>query len=110
VDRVAQLLRDIYLPILTHLHLPLFEDTSLLDRLDGEAKTRLVATFLKRYQEILMVFHLLNAANDRERVEQLWYLVNAWLSIEEIRIDSVRTDSHFDKIYPGLEWNDRQIS
>lgn len=84
--------------------MPLVEDTSVLDGRDDKAKTGLVAAFLERHQETLVVFHLLNAADDREEVKQLWYRLKTWLTIEEIRIDSKHTQDHFQEVGPGLEW------
>jgi len=104
IDWFADLLRHLYLPALTHLYMPLVEDTSVLDNRDGEAKTWFVIEFLEQHQETLMVFHLLNAANDREKVKQLWYRVKTWLSIEEIRIDLKHTEELFLEIGQGLEW------
>jgi hypothetical protein len=102
-DQLAELLKQLYLPALTRLYLPLVTD-SLAITDDSESDTGLVAAFLERHQGTLLEYHLLNAAEVRNSVRVLWPKVNTWLKLEELRIDLEQTEDYYHELEPGLEW------
>jgi hypothetical protein len=104
INQFAVLLRFLHLPALAHLHMPFVTDPLLREIEDNDAKTQLFTEFLERHQKTLVVFHLLNALEDRQTVWQLWTRVRNWLGIEEIRVDCYNPRDYLYGIPPGSVW------
>lgn len=83
-------------PLLTHLTLPLFEDSTLDYGNWGQLypELKVLSAFLERYRESLLYFRLLNAAEDRCIASTLESYLRGWLSIEELRFGSACIDRH----------------